>query len=133
MNTNTNTLETPEQLSARIVRAQVPAVIYDTRELAREAKRAGSHWFDRDTLRWFDSRILEDIYDGRFFISSERNKYGDDVRRYTVREFKFSGYVREDGRECVRFDIDTVGEFGQFATAREAKSFLNGYRAGLGE
>ena len=61
-------------------------------------------------MRWFDSRISSRIYGGRYFVTSERYNY-DEPRLYTVRSFTYS-----DGR----LEIDTVGEFQQYETARQA-------------
>lgn len=74
----------------------------------REANRgAGFHFFDRDTMLFFDSRVLRGLYGGRFFVTSEKGP--DGVRAYTVRE------ASEDGR------IDTVGEFQGWPTAERAR------------
>lgn len=63
-------------------------------------RQPGGHWFDRDSLRFFRSRIgLEHpLPDGRWlFISSERGPTNE--RRYTVRVMAVDG------------DINDVGEF----------------------
>lgn len=88
--------------------------------IAANEKR-GHHFFDRDTLRGFGSRICPEIYQGRYFITSERDRgvstsYGfmqawGGERRYTVRR------ANDDG------SIDTVGEFGQFPTKGQAATF----------
>lgn len=63
----------------------------------------GSHFFDRDTMRFFRSRVLGDVYQGPggiYFVTSE--KYGDaSPRKYTVRCFL-------PGDNC---RIATVGPF----------------------
>lgn len=46
------------------------------------------HFFDEDTMRFFDSRILPEVYEGYggiYFITSE--KFHTDPRNYTVRRF----------------------------------------------
>jgi hypothetical protein len=73
------------------------------------------HWFDADTMRFFKSRVPDywsPLIHGRYFISSERNEtpfHPSEPRRYTIRE------VRSNG------DIDTIGEFGGYATKRAAE------------
>lgn len=45
-------------------------------ELRDLVTRSGSHFFDRDTMRWFKSR-LEDVYagpDGWYFVTSEKHE-----------------------------------------------------------
>lgn len=60
----------------------------------------GRHWFDRDTLRFFRSRLpqggLESEH-GVFFVTSEQPPHGR--RQYSVRKLVGPG------------DIDTVGAF----------------------
>ena len=40
-------------------------------EIRATAKEAGSHWFDASNMRFFESQIEREVYDGRYFISSE--------------------------------------------------------------
>ena len=71
----------------------------------------GHHFFDRDTMRFFDSRASEPVIGGRFFVTSERFKPltgSAHVRRYTLREACADGQVR------------TVGEFQAFASKAAA-------------
>ena len=75
----------------------------------REANAAiGHHWFSRDTMRFFNSRIVGNLIDGRFFVSSERYDDGS-PRLYTIREAMPNG------------EIETVGEFQAFASADAAR------------
>ena len=73
------------------------------------------HFFDRDTMRFFGSRIVGDrTIAGRFFITSEQDRapYGrvwGGARRYSIRE------AMPDG------SVETVGEFGEFSTADAAR------------
>lgn len=90
---------------------------------ARAAK-AGSFWFEPDTMRFFRSRVGWGGYvhaDGRiFFVSSERfvSSLGSRPRRFSVRVLDASG------------SIETVGEFQQYATRgaadRAARRFAEG-------
>lgn len=74
-------------------------------------RELGHHFFDRDTLRFFGGRVHDDLYGGRYFVTSERDQsYGslgaawDGDRRYTIR------MANPDG------SIDTVGQFGQYGS-----------------
>lgn len=80
-------------------------------EIRYENERAGQHWFSPESLRWFGSRIGRTVYGGRYFITSEQDTYGawSNERRYTIRVADARG------------NIDTVGEFGQYATSAEAR------------
>lgn len=74
---------------------------------------AGHHFFDRDTLRFFKSRIGSRTYVGRdgrtYFVTSEKGP--NRVRRYTVR-------ATLDG-----VGMDSVPEFQAFANSRTAHAF----------
>ena len=78
------------------------------KEIKQANKEAGQHWFDADTMRFFNSRILSPVIGGRYFVSSE--KYDDgSPRLYTIR------IANDDGT------IDTVGDFQGYETADKAK------------
>jgi hypothetical protein len=71
------------------------------------------HWFDKETLRFFKSRLPKVAYEtdaGRFFITSEADPSGE--RRYTVREQLPNG------------NIETVGPFHVWKTQAIAKAKL---------
>lgn len=103
--------------------------IYTSDDVRAVADHAGSHFFDADTMRFFDSRLLSGVValDGyetapgrRFlFVTSERDAYSEQPRRYTVRLLTL-GTIRDD-RPAV--EIDTVGGFQNFTNARAAKAF----------
>lgn len=77
---------------------------------------AGLHFFDPDSCRFFDSRILPNVYEGPggvYFITSEQfhpdppyttETRNSDPRRYSVRHFN-----TETGH------ITTVGPFNKYA------------------
>ncbi len=55
-------------------------------------KSAGHYWFEPDTLRFFSSRISQEVFSagkdrGQYFVSSERYNYKS-PRLYTVRRFE---------------------------------------------
>lgn len=74
-------------------------------EIKQANSRAGFHFFDTSTLRFFRSRVGEKCYEGPggiYFVTSEQWVHFDgskEPRRYTVRRFHLDG------------KIDTVGEF----------------------
>lgn len=74
-------------------------------------KAAGENWFEPKTMSWFSSRLETDLINGRYFVTSEQDNTGgawDGQRRYTIRR------ANDDG------SIDTVGEFGQYASTARA-------------
>ncbi len=79
-------------------------------EVKKANKEIGQHFFDRDTLAFFGSKVYPDLYTvaGRqFFVTSEDN-YNRTEKGYTIRE------AMPDG------DIETIGEFLQYATKEQA-------------
>lgn len=75
------------------------------------ASKAGNHWFDRDTLRFFNSRISGTVYPSKdgscYFVSSERMDW-QSPRLYSVRR----AFYDADGG----FRIETVEEFQHYAS-----------------
>lgn len=91
----------------------MPAIQYRSISEIKAANKAiGHHWFDRNTMRAFQSRIESTVYHGRYFISSEQFVPAcgpAETRRYTIRK------ADDDG------SISTVGNFQQYASVREAR------------
>jgi hypothetical protein len=67
----------------------------------------GGKWFNKDTMRFFNSHVLPTVYKGKYFITHETNPSG--VKRYSVRE-------AIDGGES----IETVGSFHSYESKEEA-------------
>lgn len=70
-------------------------------EVRAANKAAGYHWFDRSSMRFFNTVIESKLYAGKYFITSDRMRV-EDPKRYSIRA------VREDG------GVDTVGSFQDF-------------------
>ena len=68
----------------------------------------GGHFFDPDSMRFFNSKVSGQVINGRHFVTSERFDQ-DSPRQYTIREAKPDG------------SIDTVGDFGGYKTGAQAK------------
>lgn len=77
-------------------------------EIKAANKAAGQHFFDDETMEFFDSKIESGVISGRFFITSER--FMLDPRRYTVREV-----IGNDGR------VVTASEFNRYETQEDAE------------
>lgn len=78
-------------------------------------RNLGHHFFERDTMRFFQTRIGSTLHGGRLFVTSERDdSYGapawDGQRRYTIRR------ANSDG------SIHTVSGFGEYATSAAANA-----------
>jgi hypothetical protein len=80
-------------------------------------------FFDRDTMRFFASRICGHgiVRGGRYFITSEKACFNDPKRVYTVREVSWR--KRDDGREVVT--IESVEECKNRLTLAQCKAFIN--------
>ncbi len=91
------------------------------------ARSGGSHFFDRDTLRFFRSRMSARVHvgaAGTYFVTSEqfRPVYGTaHSRRFTVRLATHNG---------AEFTIGTVGEFQAYSTAAQAHAAAKRLAAG---
>lgn len=77
---------------------------------------SGHHWFSPSTMRFFGSKVYGDLVHGCYFISSEDN-YDKTGRQFTLRE------ALPDAT------INTVGEFGGFATLAQARKALKALEA----
>ena len=89
-------------------------------EIKKRNLETGRYFFSEGAMRFFNSRVSGELFgeDGSVFITSERNDgmYEPPAdRRYSVRQ------IQPDG------DIETIGEFQQFSTLAEAKSFAKKY------
>jgi hypothetical protein len=84
-------------------------------QVIAEHKRRDGHWFDKDAMRFFDSKIESPLIEGRYFVSSEQCHHSDGTsspRLFTVREVSAEA------------DIDTVGEFQGYKTKRAARAAI---------
>lgn len=60
--------------------------LYSIDAIKKANAEAGSFYFSPDTMRFFKSRVMQDVFpleDGALFVTSERRE--GDVRRYTIR------------------------------------------------
>jgi len=81
-------------------------------QIKRNAKACGSHWFDKDTMRFFRTRLSGKVYPAKsgrcsFFVTSEQGPHGG--RAYSV-------------RKACGCKIDTVGEFQGHSTLKRAQT-----------
>jgi len=87
-------------------------------EIRRANREAGFHFFDPDSMRFFDSRVERETR-GRRFLTSEQfhGSTGSAPRRWTVRELQEDGSIK---------DISEFQEFGSKAEALQALRRENG-------
>jgi hypothetical protein len=77
-------------------------------EIRAANAKIGHHWFEKATLKFFNSKIGNTVYGGRYFITSERRELTM-PERFTIRE------ALPDG------SIITVGEFQAYRTKEAAR------------
>lgn len=85
---------------------------YKTLADVRQAnKEIDHHFFDRNTMHFFGTKIESTLYAGRYFITSEQPPHGP--RLFTIREAQPDGQVKtvgdahgfkfkDDAREAIR-------------------------------
>ena len=76
----------------------------------------GLHWFDKGTMRFFNSRILDFDCISGYFISSEKQLITDQCR-YTIRKADFK-----------TGNVTTIGEFCEYSTLNRARTALKKIR-----
>ena len=79
-------------------------------EIKEANKAAGFHFFERDTVRFFRSKICSEVYDGprySFFVTSEIGP--DEIQRYTVRRYNHETH-----------NVGTEGPFHKYERKRGA-------------
>lgn len=108
--------------------------IHTSDDIRAIADHAGSFFFSRDTMRFFSSRVLSDVWPVESYAAAEGNRFlfvtserhGDDApRHYAVRMLTLGS--QRDNRPAV--DITTVGDY--HATARGAKRAAESERDAL--
>lgn len=78
-------------------------------------RKAGQHFFDDDTLQFFNSIIYPRVHEGGWFVTSEKRGRGY-PRLYTIRRAMNSGAY-----------IETIDDFQQFRTYAHAEQRIHEY------
>lgn len=92
-------------------------------DIKAKNRAEGWHFFDRDTLRFFNSIVHDEVYAGPggvFFVTSEKPK--DGVRRYSVRQFD-----QESGRCFTPRDFENFRKYETADAAHAAARSLARY------
>ena len=74
-----------------------------------EMKRLDSRWFEKGTMKFFNTKIESQPNKDNIFITSERMEL-DQKKRFTLRKFN-----TETNK------VNTLGEFQEFGTIEEAR------------
>lgn len=76
-------------------------------EVRAANKAIDNHWFERGSMKFFNTRFESKLIGGKYFITSEAQSL-DRVRKYSIRA------ANEDG------SIETIGEFHSYITKQDA-------------
>lgn len=91
------------------------------------AETNSGHFFDRDTMRFFKSRVLGDFkrLDDKtgFFITTEKGPNG--CRSATVRRVKIVDRIRDDGDTVSSLTIETVQPYNEL-NIQAARKLMKG-------
>lgn len=85
---------------------------------------AGYYFFEKDTMRFFGTRIVSSLYKNNTFITSDYTGFERNKRKFTVRVFdEKSGSV-----ETARFQNGN-STFNAFSSVEDARDFARNYKA----
>lgn len=87
-------------------------------DIKQRLSNGGNHFFDKDSMRFFGSRVESSLYKNNTFITSEYTGFERTKRAYTVR------YYNEQ-----KNTVEDVSGFGAFSTLDSAKEFARNYKA----
>tara|TARA_Y100001960_G_scaffold201524_1_gene210639 strand:- start:37 stop:975 length:939 start_codon:yes stop_codon:yes gene_type:complete len=97
-------------------------------DIKSESKEQGSHFFDKDTMKFFGSKVASPIYekDGKkYFITSEKRPNSDEPRKYTVRQIVYYDKKGNPAKSGTQF-IESVDGFQLHDSLQAAKNALAG-------
>lgn len=86
-------------------------IYYSVSDIEREAL---GYFFSKDTMRFFRSRVLQDVYQGPggvYFVTSEKACFDDYKRVFTVRKY-----------DPIERLVSTAGDFAQLTKYKAIKA-----------
>jgi hypothetical protein len=104
-------------------------IAWNSKDLVDQYRYLSSgHFFDDSAMRFFKSRVTDNYRridnNTALFITTESGPVGK-VRFATVRIAKLIAFTREDGQECFKIDIRTLGDFNMLSMYRARKAMNN--------
>ena len=81
----------------------------DIEEIKQANKELGHHWFDTDTMKFFNCRIHGGVIRGKYFVTSEASDILNQPRRYSIRSADETGAIQ------------THNGFGNYASVQMAE------------
>lgn len=61
-------------------------------------KEAGFNFFDKETMKFWDSKVESGLFRGTYFITSEKNGINGKPRQFTIRQVLKTGEIRTVGK-----------------------------------
>jgi hypothetical protein len=77
-------------------------------DVIEDNQKAGYHFFDKETMSFFHSRIETGLLRNKYFITSEMSGWQSTERAYTIRKAEADGSIK------------TIGEFRQYKKLEDA-------------
>lgn len=104
----------------------------DMAEIKARNSEAGYHFFDKDTLRFFGSRVSETVYGDGYFVTSEQDRSGfgqlgqawNGERRYTIRRAMPNGSIAQASTFGVWRTLRCAKRVAAYFAEREALGLL---------
>jgi len=85
----------------------------DIADIKHDMNAEGSHWWDRDTMSFFGTKVSSQVYNGPggvYFVTSDFTGFDRISRGYTIREYTPGGTV-----------ITTVGGIADYPILKNAR------------
>lgn len=91
-------------------------------DVKRINKENGFYFFERDTMRFFGTKIVSTLYKNNTFITSDYTGFERNKRKYTVRVFNAL-----TGSVDTAKDKDGSSTFNKFYYIEDAREFAKNY------
>jgi len=95
--------------------------VFSITQLKKVCKLYGNYFFSKGNIGFSRSRFGDNIYKGKYFITSEQAEYNM-PRLYSIRGFKI---VKEEEYRAV--SIWTVGQYQKFTSYNQAQRYIEKY------
>ena len=97
-------------------------------DLVRKADSVGNHFFAKDAMRFFNSRLIEEVFysndEGTVWVFATSEKMDDRPRRFTAR---IARLVNDEDGEWLDIDCIEGTEFQQFSRRDPVRKFIHEY------
>ena len=74
-------------------------------EVRQANKDRGHHFFSRETIKFFESKVESTLYKNQCFITSEKKCFNDYQRVYSIRRAKPNGSIETLERGLISIEL----------------------------